>query len=193
MEGWDDSAPTRVAGPDGKTALHFKGCENAALPQQLFPMFAGFEVEFDAKPDVTDGTYALVGAGATAFEVYMKGGVVQANYFDACRYARQQGAIVSCALLQEFIQSHPDVIIAFYPIELALQDAHGEDLLLQLRIEKVKPATAVHLEHGHTLDASGGSCLQDVLRIEEIGHPEQQLGFRFADQVQLAALLARGA
>ncbi len=94
MEGWDDSAPTRVVGPDGKTALHFKGCENAALPQQLFPMFAGFEVAFDVKPDVTKGMYALVGAGATAFEVYMKDGIVQANYFDACRYARQQGAIV---------------------------------------------------------------------------------------------------
>jgi len=94
MEGWDDSAPTRVAGPDGKTALHFKGCENAALPQQLFPMFAGFEVTFDVKPDMVDGRYALIGAGATAFEVYMKDGIVQANYFDACRYARQQGAIV---------------------------------------------------------------------------------------------------
>ena len=94
MEGWDDSAPTRVAGPDGKTALHFKGCENAALPQQLFPMFAGFEVAFDVRPDEIEGTYALIGAGATAFEVYMKDGVVSANYFSACRYARQQGAIV---------------------------------------------------------------------------------------------------
>ena len=57
-------------------------------------MFAGFEVSFKVKPDVVEGTYALVGAGATAFEVYMKDGVVFANYFDACRYARQQGAIV---------------------------------------------------------------------------------------------------
>ena len=94
MAEWDDSAPTRVAGPDGGVALHFKGCENAALPQQLFPMFAGFEVEFKVRPDVVVGQYALVGAGATAFEVYMRDGVVFANYFDACRYARQQGAIV---------------------------------------------------------------------------------------------------
>ena len=38
-------------------------------------MFAGFEVAFDVKPDVTEGTYALVGAGATAFEAHgMLGG-----------------------------------------------------------------------------------------------------------------------
>ena len=93
MPGWDDSAPTRVEGPNGGTALHFKGCENAALPQQLFPMFAGFEVDFDVRPDVVEGTYALVGAGATAFEVYVKNGQVQANYFDACRYAWQYGSL----------------------------------------------------------------------------------------------------
>ena len=94
MPDWDDSAPTRVEGPNGGVALHFKGCENAALPQQLFPMFAGFEVNFKVRPDVVEGQYALVGAGATAFEVYVKDGVVFANYFSACRYARQQGAIV---------------------------------------------------------------------------------------------------
>ena len=94
MPGWDDSAPTRVAGPEGMTALHFKGCENAALPQQLFPMFAGFEVDFKVKPDVVEGTYALLGAGTTAFEVYMKDGIVLANYFSSRRYARQQGSLV---------------------------------------------------------------------------------------------------
>ena len=94
MPGWEDTAPTRAAGPDGKTALHFKGCESAALPQQLFPMFAGFELNFKVKPDVVEGTYALVGAGTTACEVFMKDGIVLANYFAACRYARQQGSLV---------------------------------------------------------------------------------------------------
>jgi hypothetical protein len=94
MPGWEDTAPTRIAGPDGRMALYFKGCESAALPQQLFPMFAGFELNFKVKPDVVEGTYALVGAGATACEVFMKDGVVLANYFAACRYARQQGSLV---------------------------------------------------------------------------------------------------
>ena len=55
--------------------------------------FAGFEVSFKVRPDTVEGTQALLGAGATAFEVYMKDGVVFANYFDACRYAWQYGAI----------------------------------------------------------------------------------------------------
>ena len=95
MPGWDDSAPVRIDGPDGMTALHFKGCENAALPQQLFPMFSGFEVEFKVKPDVVEGTYALLGAGSTAFKILMKDGIVSADYFSACRYARQRWPLVT--------------------------------------------------------------------------------------------------
>ena len=92
--GWDDSAPTRTSGPGGSVALHFAGGENAALPQQILPMFAGFEVAFLVRPDFVDGTYALVGGGGTACDVFLKDGVVMANYFDACRYARQSGAVV---------------------------------------------------------------------------------------------------
>ena len=94
MKDWEDSAPTRVEGPDGGKALHFKGCESAHLPQQVIPAFAGFEIEFMVKPDTVAGKQALLGSGACGLEIHMENGVVNAAYFIAERYANHVGAIV---------------------------------------------------------------------------------------------------
>ena len=94
MKDWEDSAPTRVEGPDGGKALHFKGCESAHLPQQVIPAFAGFEIEFMVKPDTVAGKQALLGSGACGLEIHMENGIVNATYFVAERYATHVGSLV---------------------------------------------------------------------------------------------------
>ena len=94
MKDWEDSAPTRVEGPNGGKALHFKGCESAHLPQQVIPPFAGFEIEFMVRPDTVEGKQALIGSGACGLEIFMEDGVVNAAYFVAERYANHVGALV---------------------------------------------------------------------------------------------------
>ena len=93
--GWEDSAPTRERLADGRWALAFKNAEYASLPQQLVPIFSGWEVEFDICPDETDGTYGLFGCGACGVEFRLVKGEPTVSVFSACRYARQQGAIVT--------------------------------------------------------------------------------------------------
>jgi hypothetical protein len=94
MKDWEDSAPTRITGPNGGFALHFKGCESAHLPQQVIPAFAGFEIEFMARPDSIEGKQTLLGSGACGFEIHMEKGIVHATYFVAERYANHIGALV---------------------------------------------------------------------------------------------------
>ena len=51
----------------------------------------------------------------------------------------------------------------------------------------------IHLKHGKALDACGGTNLQDVARIEEIGYPEQQPRLTLGDEIHLTTLPASSA
>ena len=103
---------------------------------------------------------------------------------------RQQRAVTRA---QKLICCHLQVIITLHPIQLALQHPHSKWFLAQAWVKKVQPTAMIHLKHGKALDACGGTNLQDVARIEEIGYPEQQPCLTLGDEIHLTTLPASSA
>lgn len=119
--------------------------------------------------------------------------VQQAVEHGICYWHVDQRHLGGIIVFHELIDRHIHVIVALYPTQLALQHTHGKRIPLQLGIVEVEVAGAVHSQHSDTLNACGGAYLQDVTRIEEIGHPEQQSRLTLADEIHLTPLLAIGA
>jgi len=88
---WQKSAPDYVREPDGAWALKFSGCSYVSLPQQLWPVHAGFELTLVVNPDDVVRRQGLVFTGGTSGGLYLENGRVKAWFFLRNRFMKISG------------------------------------------------------------------------------------------------------
>ena len=89
--GWEKSSPDYVREPDGEWALRFSGCSYASLPQQIWPVEAGFAMEMRVNPDDVQRRQGLLTTGSTSSGAYIDKGRVHARFFLRNRFMRESG------------------------------------------------------------------------------------------------------
>ena len=95
VAGWEKSAPDYVKEPDGSWALKFSGCSYVSLPQQIWPVECGFNLEATICPDDVQAKRAVVSAGSTAASLYLKNGRAYAHFFLRNKFMRESGRAAS--------------------------------------------------------------------------------------------------
>jgi hypothetical protein len=88
---WEKSSPDFVKEPDGSWALRFSGCSYVSLPQQIWPVHAGFALEMTVNPDEVKRRQTLFFTGGTSSSLYIEGGHVYAHFFLRNRFMRISG------------------------------------------------------------------------------------------------------
>jgi len=92
---WEKSSPDFVKEPDGSWSLKFSGCSYVSLPQQIWPVHAGFELQMAVNPDDVSRRQTLVFTGGTSSSLYIDGGHVYAHFFLRNRFVRESGRAAS--------------------------------------------------------------------------------------------------
>ena len=92
---WEKSSPDFVKEQDGSWALKFSGCSYVSLPQQIWPVHAGFELEMEVNPDDVKRKQYLVFTGTTSASIYVADGRVYAHFFLRNKFMRVSGRAAS--------------------------------------------------------------------------------------------------
>ena len=95
VPGWEKSSPDFVKEKDGSWALEFSGCSYVSLPQQIWPVHAGFALEMDVNPVETARRQSLVFTGGTSASLYIEKGRVSGHFFLRNLYMRKSGRAAS--------------------------------------------------------------------------------------------------
>ena len=93
--GWEKSSPEYVRESDGEWALKFSGCSYASLPQQIWPVEAGFALEMRVNPDDVQRKQGLLTTGGTSSGIYIDKGRVYAHFFLRNKFMRESGRAAS--------------------------------------------------------------------------------------------------
>ncbi len=92
---WEKSAPDYVQEPDGAWALRFSGCSYLNLPQQLWPVEAGFDLRLEVNPDDVQRKQGLLTTGTTSSGIYVENGRVYARFLLRNLFMRVSGRAAS--------------------------------------------------------------------------------------------------
>jgi hypothetical protein len=92
---WEKSSPDFVKEADGSWALKFSGCSYVSLPQQIWPVHAGFELEMEVNPDEVERKQYIMFTGTTSASMYISGGQVYAHFFLRNKFMRISGRAAS--------------------------------------------------------------------------------------------------
>ena len=76
-------------------SLKFSGCSYVSLPQQLWPVQAGFALALEVFPDEVDRKQGLLTTGPTSSGIYIEKGKVFARFFLRNRFMRESGRAAS--------------------------------------------------------------------------------------------------
>ena len=93
--GWGKSAPDYVREPDGSWSLKFSGCSYVNLPQQLWPVHAGFALTLEVFPEDVERAQGLLTTGPTSSGLSIEKGKVSARFFLRNRFMRESGRAAS--------------------------------------------------------------------------------------------------
>ena len=93
--GWEKSAPDYVREPDGGWSLKFSGCSYVSLPQQLWPVQAGFALTLEVFPEDVERAQGLLTTGPTSSGLSIEKGKVSARFFLRNRFMRESGRAAS--------------------------------------------------------------------------------------------------
>lgn len=92
---WEKSSPDFVKESDGSWALEFSGCSYVSLPQQIWPVHAGFELQISVNPGDVARRQTLVFTGGTSSSLYIADGYVHAHFFLRNKFVRESGRAAS--------------------------------------------------------------------------------------------------
>ena len=85
------SAPDYVREPDGSWSLQFGPATYLSLPQQIWPVQAGFALEMVVCPAEVGKRQGLITTGATSAELWIENGRVHARFFLRNLFFRKSG------------------------------------------------------------------------------------------------------